>query len=61
MHIFLALQYIVILLGCNDDTGGMQYSIGQEFMTSNSCHCLCGNGGNISCDFSNCGPSESGT
>ncbi|XP_065910189.1 hepatocyte growth factor receptor-like isoform X5 [Dysidea avara] len=45
---------------CNDDTGGMQYSIGQEFMTSNSCHCLCGNGGNISCDFSNCGPSESG-
>jgi len=43
--------------GCSDDTSSMQYSLGQEFLTSNCCQCLCDNIGNISCD-SNCGSSQ---
>ncbi|XP_065910186.1 hepatocyte growth factor receptor-like isoform X3 [Dysidea avara] len=39
---------------CSDDTRNMQYSLGQEFMTSNCCQCLCGNGGNISCNMATC-------
>ena len=45
--------------GCIDDIG-TQHSIGEEFVNT-SCHqCFCGNGGNISCDQSQCESSNSG-
>ncbi|XP_065910963.1 uncharacterized protein [Dysidea avara] len=55
-NIVTSLTFSITLMYtcCSDDSGDTQYSIGQEFLTSNSCRCLCGDGGNITCDFSNC-------
>ena len=50
----IAVVFVICTVGCSDDTRNMQYSLGQEFMTSNCCQCLCGNGGNISCNMATC-------
>ena len=36
------------------DDNGVQYSIGQQFVTTDCLQCFCGDGGRISCDQSQC-------
>ena len=38
----------------------MQYSFGEQFMTTDCRQCFCGSGGNISCDQSKCDSSDNG-
>ena len=42
------------------DDIGTQHSIGEAFVTTDCRQCFCGNGGNISCDQSQCESSNSG-
>ena len=42
------------------DDRGTQYLFGQQFVTADCRQCLCGNGGSISCDQSQCESSNSG-
>lgn len=40
--------FMFLLSGCMDDRE-RNYSIGQQFVTTDNRQCLCGNGGSISC------------